>query len=157
MIDRHFYFLKDEYFDTFKDNNLMKNKESIDGKIANRPCFYAFKDNNTNLYWLIPFSSKITKFKKIYQIKIEKYHRCDTIDFAYVLGYEKAFLIQNMCPTTEAFIENEYIDKNSKTPVMIDSISSKRIITKAKKVLTLERQGFKLLFTNALNIEKKLL
>ena len=50
---------------------------------------------------MIPFSSQTSKFKGIYNKKMQKYHRCDTIVFGEVLGHEKAFLIQNMCPITE--------------------------------------------------------
>lgn len=47
---------------------------------------------------MIPFSSRVAKFRGYYNAKIDKYGRCDTIVFGDVLGYEKAFLIQNMCP-----------------------------------------------------------
>ena len=36
---------------------------------------------------------------------MQKYHRCDTIVFGEVLGHEKAFLIQNMCPITEKYMK----------------------------------------------------
>lgn len=43
---------------------------------------------------MIPFSSQVSKFKGIYNKKMQKYNRCDTIVFGEVLGHEKAFLIQ---------------------------------------------------------------
>ena len=45
---------------------LMKNKETMNGQTHDRPCFYTFQDNSTGIYWMIPFSSQVSKFKKIY-------------------------------------------------------------------------------------------
>lgn len=153
----HFYYLYDQYFDDFPDPYLMTNKESMDGKLHDRPCFYSFKDEKTGLYWMIPFSSQVDKFKKVYQKKIDRYNNCDTIVFGEVLGYEKAFLIQNMCPVLEKYIKNEYYDSKAKIPVRVAEPLEKEIISKAKKVLALQRKGFKLIFPNVLYIEEKLL
>ncbi|MGM9947532.1 type III toxin-antitoxin system CptIN family toxin [Floccifex sp.] len=80
----------------FPDEKLMKNKEMVNGVVHDRPCFFAFEDNRTGLFWLIPFSSQVQKYKKIYAHKISKYGFCNTIMFGKVLGHEKAFLLQNM-------------------------------------------------------------
>lgn len=107
MINGHFYYLTDQYFIDFPDTFLMQNKETINGQAHDRPCFYAFKDETTGIYWMIPFSSQTSKYQRIYDAKIQKYKRCDTILFGDVLGHKKAFLIQNMCP-----IIDEYVKKN---------------------------------------------
>lgn len=39
MIDGNFYFFKDDYFRKFKDESLMKNREVINGKMHERPCY----------------------------------------------------------------------------------------------------------------------
>ena len=101
----HFYYIDDQYFKDFPDPYLMQNKEKVNGQLHDRPCFYAFQDSNTQLFWMIPFSSQVSKFKGIYNKKMQKYHRCDTIIFGEVLGHEKAFLIQNMCPITEKYMK----------------------------------------------------
>ena len=101
MNSGHFYYIEDQYFADFPDEKLMRNKETICGKPHDRPCFYAFKDESTGLYWLIPFSSQVTKFRTYYNSKILRYGKYDTIAFGEVLGHEKAFLIQNMCPITK--------------------------------------------------------
>lgn len=116
--------------------------------------FYAFTNDNF-IYWVILISSKVQKFEDLYSKKKEKYGRCDTIDFCDVLGRRRAFLIQNMCPITQKYILNEYIDPIQGS-VAIDSISETRIISKAKKVLALQRKGCKLIFGNVLDIEKRL-
>lgn len=151
----HFYFINNQYFIDFPDKSLMKNREVVNGEVHDRPCLYAFQDTNTGILWAIPFSSKVSKYKQIYQNKIERYGKCDTIDFGYVLGYEKAFLIQNMCPITDKYINNEYICNGC--PVQLDYKTQQRIIKKAKKVLQLQRQGKPLVFPDILHIESELI
>lgn len=157
MVGGHFYYIQDQYFVDFPDDRLMKNKEMVNGQPHNRPCFYAFQDEKTGLYWMIPFSSRVEKFRQYYDAKMQKYKKCDTIVFGKVLGYEKAFLIQNMCPVIERYIQNEYIDKRTADPVRIDGILEKELITKAKRVLLLERKNHHLIFPDVLAIEQKLL
>ena len=153
MYAGHFYFIKDQYFVDFPDPFLMQNK----GQAHDRPCFYAFEDKNTGLYWMIPFSSQTRKFKPIYQNKINRYGRCDTIDFGYVLGHEKAFLIQNMFPITPTYMKEEYIDSHSNIPVRINGAFETQLVQKAQRVLALQRRGTKLIYPDVFAIEKKLL
>lgn len=153
----HFYYIEDSYFVDFPDIYLMKNKETVNGQVHDRPCFYAFQDNSTGLYWLIPFSSQVSKFKNIYDSKMQKYKRCDTIVFGEVLGHEKAFLIQNMCPIASKYIKNEYFDARANVPVRVSGILERELKEKASKVLALQRKGAKLIFPNVLEIERKLL
>lgn len=152
----HFYFLTDQYFQRFSDPYLMRNKETVNGKLHGRPCFYAFLDERTQLFWVIPISSQIEKYKTIYQKKIERHKQCDTIAFAPIFGHESAFLIQNMCPVSLKYVFEEYLDQNN-IPVRIPGHLEAELIRKAKKVLTLQRQGFSLLFPDSLAIESILL
>ncbi len=145
----HFYFLTSQYFEDFPNSNAMKNKDAE----RNRPCFCAFKEND--LYWMIPISSQIKKFESVYSNKIKKFNKCDTIAFADLLGNKKAFLIQNMCPVTDQYIRNEYLDKHS-NPVRICERREKTIISQAKKVLNLHRRGTTLIFGDTLKIEEEL-
>lgn len=153
----HFYYLKDQYFIDFPDQYLMKNRERINGIFHDRPCFYAFQDRNTSLYWLIPFSSQVSKFRAIYQSKINKFNQCDTIVFGNVLGHEKAFLIQNMCPASRNYIKNEYLDSRANVAVRIDGVLERELLTKARRVLALHRRGIRLIFPDVLEIERQLL
>ena len=70
MKEKHFYFINSKYYIDFPDNNLMQNKETVNGISHGRPCFFSFIDETTNLSWLIPISSKVGKYKRIYN-KIE--------------------------------------------------------------------------------------
>jgi len=153
----NFYFLTDRYFTDFPDPQLMRNKESMEGSLHDRPCFYAFRDNRTGLYWMIPFSSKVDKFKTIYQKKIKRYGKCDTLLFGDVLGHEKAFLIQNMCPVTPKYIKNQYMDAAAGLPVRLDGAFERKLIQQASRVLALQRKGIQLIFPDVLAIEKALL
>ena len=153
----HFYYIDDQYFIDFPDPHLMQNKETINGQLHGRPCFYAFEEKSTGLYWMIQFSSQVSKFRTYYNKKMQRYHRCDTIAFGNVLGYEKAFLIQNMCPVTSVYIVNEYIDKRTRVPVRVDGVFEKELLEKAKRVLALQRKGVPLIFPDVLAIEATLL
>lgn len=153
----HFYYITDQYFIDFPDPFLMNNKETINGQPHDRPCFFAFPDPKTELYWMIPFSSRTIKFHNEYNKKIAKYKRCDTIVFGDVLGHEKAFLIQNMCPISKNYMRNEYFDNRSLLPVRIDGRIEKELISKATRVLLLTRQGKRLIFPDVLAIEAALL
>ena len=149
--------MKDQYFLDFPDDSLMKNREMVDGKLHNRPSYYAFKDHGSKVYWMIPFSSKLIKFENEFNKKIAKNGICDTIAFGFVMGEKKAFLIQNMCPVTEEYIENEYIDKATGQAVQVSESLQHELNTKAAKVLSLLRKGRNLIFPDVIAIEKVLL
>lgn len=152
-----FYFLRDTYLSEFDDAYLIKNREAINGQEHNRPCFFAFQDFNTLLYWIVPISSKTKKYEKLYSDKLARNGYCDTLVFGEVLGRKKAFLIQNMCPILPEFVENEYLDPLTQQPVRLNGVTEREIISKAKKVLALHRKGIKLIFPDVLLIEKSLL
>lgn len=151
----HFYFIKEEFFDDFSEPLLMKNREETNNKSGKRPCYYAFKDSKADLFWMIPISSKVEKYKAQYLKKMKINNRCDTIAFGNVLGHEKAFLIQNMFPIIEDYIDAEYFDRNSQA-VRVEGNFEKSLLKKARKVLMLERQGIKLIFPDILLMELEL-
>ena len=152
MILKHFYFISDSFYKDFPDPALMKNKEDGHG----RPCFLAIQDDE-GLFWMIPISSKVEKFKRIYAYKTKDGKRCDTIYFAKVLGNERAFLIQNMFPITDKYIVGEYKQNSTGNPVMISEIDAKKILEKFKTVLALVKHGNKhLVFPDVLSIAKTL-
>ena len=153
----YFYFIDEQYFLDFQNEQLMKNKEKDYNSSHNRPCYYAIKEEKSNIYWMIPISSKIDKYKRLYQLKIKRYKKCDTIVFGNVLGSEKAFLIQNMFPITDRYVSKVYYDLSSNEFVKVDNILKQELYEKAGRVLSLERKGVKLLFVNALEIESKLI
>lgn len=148
LVEGHFYFLDDSYFDEFADKNLMRSDE--------RPCFCAFQEQKTGLFWMVPISSRVLKYKKVYDDKISRFGKCYTIVFGKVLGYEKAFLIQNMCPVTSEYVREEYFHHDK--PVKLELSVQKMILENAKRVLAMlrGRQMTNLILPNVLEIEKKL-
>lgn len=165
MDEGRFYFVKDEFFEKFDPNHtLMQNKEVVDGKEANRPCFFAFPDkNNDKIFWLIPVSTRVNKYKRIVAHKAQRRAEnnlppieCDTIRFGEVLGHENAFLIQNMFPITTSYILNQFLDKNSKLEVRVSKLLEQDIISRAEKVLILQRKGRNLIFSDIYTIYTQL-
>ena len=151
-----FYFLKEEYFKTFPDNNLMRNHEKINNELHNRPCFYALKDRtNKEILWMIPISSKVEKYKSLYSAKISKYGSCDTIVFGEVLGQERAFLIQNICPVTSKYLSEQYM-KDDKA-VKISGITEKILRRKTEKILRLSSKNNKVVFPDIKKIKQELI
>lgn len=158
MINGNFYFLSDEYFVCFEEENLMKNKEVIEGAEHNRPCYYAFKDEeDERILWMIPVSSRMEKYEKQYNRSIEKYGLCDAISLGYLKGNKTAFLLQNMCPVTEKYILNEYVDAQNHNAIKISNGLKKELNAKARKIIRLANQGKKLTFTNVIRIRQRLL
>ncbi len=148
-----FYFIKDEFFELVKDKELCANKE----RGTKRPCFYCFKDKEyQNLIWFIPISSKLEKYKRIYEAKIKRSRIVDTIVFGYVEGEERAFLIQNMFPTTKEYIIEKYI--RQERDVVVNKRLNKELQTKASKILNLIEQGYnKIVFPDIISIKEILL
>lgn len=147
-----FYFIKQEFFEKVKDELLLKNKGD-ENKI---PCYYCFKDlKNSDILWFIPISSKVEKYSKIYNYKLQKYKIVDNIVFGYVEGEKRAFLIQNMFPTTEEYIIEAYIKQNRY--VNVNKELKKEIERKANKILKLVEKGYKgLVFSDILKIKENI-
>lgn len=151
-----FYFISDQYYVDFPDPYLMQNHEEENGKAHNRPCFYAIKDTETQLLWMVPISSQIDKYKKIAASKVKKFGRCDTIVFCDVAGIERAFLLQNMFPVSEKYISNIYLNARTRKPVRLTFENQSTILRAFRKVYARMRRGMKLVFPDVLAIEAKL-
>ena len=150
----HFYFIDDSFFVRFSGTNLMINHISDDTGSHNRPYLYCFTDKN-GLSWYVPISSQINKYQSIYNQKTQNNKKCDTITFHNVLYRNRAFLIQNMCPITDNYIINEYLENNSSVTVTKSTFID--VKQKSIKMLSLQRKGNRYLLTNVLKIEQELL
>ena len=78
----------------------MKNHER--GK--KRPTYFTIKDKD--ILWFIPISSKVDKYQKIIDKKIEKYGFCNTIIIRKIADEYSAILLQNAFPTLEKYIDH---------------------------------------------------
>lgn len=155
----YFYFIKDLFFEMIDDQELMKNKENGN----KRPCYYCFKSKEyEDIIWFISVSTKIDKYQKIYnnkiqkQIKLGKNPSVDTIVFGNVANTYSAFLIQNMFPVTKKYVESQYI--KNRVPIRLSNKLQIEIIYKANKVLNLYKHGMKnIVFPNIDRILEQLL
>lgn len=147
-----FYFIKDEFFDKINEKLLCLNKREK----SKRPCYYCFKDTKDEyIFWFVPISSKIEKYKKIYIEKEQKYGKVDNIVFGYVEGEERAFLIQNMFPILEKYIIEKYIKQ--KRDVIVNKELKIELKRKANKILRLVEKGYRnLVFPDIIEIRKLL-
>ena len=150
------YHLKDEFFSKVKkdasDNSLMENKEN--GNY--RPHFYCLEDEKVKgLYWVVPISSKVEKYRLIQEKKINKFGKCNTIVIGLFAGKENAFLIQNMFPVTAKYFD--HIHRVSNLPITIHSEVKESIETNVKEVLSLTRAGENVLFADIEHIERLML
>ena len=134
----------------------MGNHKSSGTRRKDRPYFFIFEDQRTGLYWMIPVSSRVWKYKPIYESKLRKTGKCDTIIIAKIQGQERVFLLQNMCPVTIRYIENEYMDENS-NPIVLDRATENLLKMKGRLILSLYKRGYHVIFPNVAEIEKKLL
>lgn len=150
--DGRFYFIKDDFFRTVNDKTILLNKDNGN----KRPCYYCFKDyKNDELIWFIPISSKVDKYKKIFNYKLNKFGKVDTIVFGKVNSDERVFLIQNMFPVTIKYIEEKY--KRNNIDVKITYTLRKEIEEKANFILKLAEQGKRVVFTDIFRIKEILL
>lgn len=137
MLEKGFYIIKDEFFEYVNEPYLKGNKKN------NRPHYYCFKDHDSDLLWMIPLSSRIEKYKKIVK-KVEKNNkRCDIIHIVKLdNNKESVFLIQDIFPITEKYIEREYTIANNHFRITSEKVALD-MEKKAKKVIKLLKNGIK--------------
>ena len=152
--DGKFYFIKDEFFDVFKDYGLMLNKEN--GK--KRPCYFCFRVKyNKEIIWFVPISTKYEKYKNIYDNKKLKSGNRPVYNFVFgeVVGKKSVFLIQNIFPTTEEYILEKYITENKDVEIALNVRN--KVIAYSRQVIMQAEQGINIPFYNILEMEKLLL
>lgn len=145
------YIIKDEYFLKFPNPKFMDNKGE------SRPHYYAVRDND-GLFWMIPISSKVDKFKaKIAEVE-EKAGagNCFLFAIATVSGRERAFVISEMFPVTEEYILRPYTVKGMPLVIRNEEIQ-KTMKTKALRFLKMVNKGYVKSPLNIMSIKKNLL
>ena len=143
------YHIKNEFFELVKDKYLMSHKE--DGNY--RLHFLAIQDNkNKELYWMIPISSQVEKYKKIIVKKVKRYGKCNTIIIGKFAGRENAFLIQNAFPIIGSYLDHVHTVENK--PVTIHSKLERELSVNLREVLAMYRQGIRLIFPDIEKIQR---
>ena len=137
------YHIKDSFFSDVLDSALMSNKEN--GNY--RPHYYAIEDlNNTDVFWMIPISSKVSKYKKIIESKIKRNGKCSTIVIGKFAGKENAFLIQNAFPIKSIYLDHVHTIQG--TPITVHKNLDRELRTKLKEVIAMKKRGINLFFTD---------
>lgn len=145
------YHIKNEYFKKVKDDKLMQNKENG----AYRPTFYCLRDEKTTLLWMVPLSSRVEKYQDIYNKQVEKYGNCLTIILAEFDGKKTAFLLQNMFPVTEYYLDHVHTRNNNPIPVKYSVRQA--VSSNMKKIRQLHAHGKKIVFPDISRLENIML
>lgn len=140
LVTSGFYILKNDYFVDMADPYLKNNKD------GNRPFYYCVKGekDGKDIYWMIPLSSRIEKYRNIINSRTTANKPCDGLYIAKLpSGVESAFLIQDVFPTSAKYIEREYTlgGNHLILPYQKDVLEIDR---RTRKVLALIRRGIKL-------------
>ncbi len=86
-----FYIIKDKFFEDVSDPYLKGNK------VGNRSHYYCLEDTSIGIYWMIPLSSCIDKYKRIMEKKEKAGKPCDILHIVKLDdSRESTFLIQDM-------------------------------------------------------------
>ena len=146
----YLYHIKDEYFDVANDDSLMQNHE----KGKKRPTYFTIKDKD--ILWFIPISSKIDKYQRIIDKKIERYGVCNTIIIRKIADNDAAILLQNAFPILEKYISHVHTMKDGKPLKVIDSLKEE-ITNDFKYMMSLKKSGINLFFTDIDRIKEIML
>ncbi len=132
-----FYIIKDKFFEDMPDPYLKGNKA------GNRPHYYCLEDTSTGIYWMIPLSSRIDKYRQIMEKKEKAGKPCDILHIVKLDdSRESAFLIQDMFPITEEYIEREYTIAGNHL-ILTSEHTAREIEQKARKVMGMLKRGIK--------------
>ena len=145
----YLYHIKDEYFDVVNDENLMTNHER--GK--KRPTYFTIKDKD--ILWFIPISSKIAKYQKIIDKKVERYGICNTIIIRKIADSDAAILLQNAFPTLEKYID--HVHTVDGVPLIVPTDLQNEIKRLFKNMIGLKKRGTNLFFTDIDTLKQKML
>ena len=146
IIEGKLYFIKNEFLEKYNPKyHLMENKEEG----TKRPTYFCFRDKkDKNILWFVPMLSKYDKYLKVYNsIKSKKRIEPNNFVFARNLAGKKAvFLIQNMFPTLEKYIEQEY--KKAGISIKVPKAVKEEIDRKTRDIFALTNKGIIATFTN---------
>ena len=129
----------------------MQNKEGG----TYRPTFYCLRDNKTSLLWRVPLSSRVEKFKAIHDKQMAKYGKCLTIVLGEFDGKEAAFLLQNMFPIRDYYLD--HIHTRNDNPVPVKHSIHREVTTRMKKIRQLHSKGKKVVFPDIDRLEQIML
>ena len=145
----YLYHIKDDYFKKVNDENIMSNQEYQ----KKRPTYFTIKDND--ILWFIPLSSKVDKYQKLLDKKVQKYGTCDSIIIAKIVEDDSAILLQNAFPTLEKYIDHIHMINGA--PAKVGTDLQKEILLKFKRLMKLNDRGIKVFFTDVDKLKQQML
>ena len=128
---------------------MMQNHE----KGKKRLTYFTIKDKD--ILWFIPVSSKVDKYKKIIDKKIERYGFCNTIIIRRIADEDAAILLQNAFPTLEKYID--HVHTIDGVPLKVPTDLQNEIKNLFKNMIGLKKRGTNLFFTDIDYIENLML
>ena len=140
------YFIAEDFFELVNDPFLKINKST-----GMRPHFLLLEDLDGFL-WMVPLSSRVSKFEKIIENKIKKNRPHHGIAIAKIKGLKRAILFQDMFPIKKGFILSEYKIEDAHFGIGNKSQLSE-FISQGMKVNRIINNGYKLTPTSP-DIEK---
>lgn len=130
----------------------MQNKENG----TYRPTFLCLRDTrNEGLLWMVPMSTRVEKFKAIRDKQQAKYEKCLTIVIGEFDGRKAAFLLQNMFPITEKYLD--HIHTRNGNPVPVKYIIAQEVRSNMQRLRQLINRGKKVVFPDVQRLEKLML
>jgi len=130
-----FYVISDRFFQEVNDPYLKGNKQ------GNRPHYYCLQDTSDGIYWMIPLSSQVEKYQRIIDKRLAAKRSCDTLHIVELDNNRKsAFLIQDLFPITEEYIQREYTVAGNHLMLTSEHVA-REIEKKARKVIGMLKRG----------------
>ncbi len=118
-----------------------------------RPTYFTIKDGD--ILWFIPISSKVEKYQKIIDRKIEKHGFCNTIIIRTIGGSPAAILLQNAFPTLEKYID--HVRTVDGVPLSVSTELQDEIKSLFKNMIGLKKMGTDLFFVDVDRLKQKML
>lgn len=80
ILSGNLYFISNAFFEKVNDPFLKINYQE-----TKRPHYFALYDEKTKLFWMVPCSSKVAKYRGIIQKKKERHKAADAIQIVKIL------------------------------------------------------------------------
>lgn len=131
-------FVVDDFFELVNDPFLKTNK----GTGHSRPHYFAIQDKfESDIFWVVPLSSKIQKFDRIVDRKIQANRPHDGLKKVKIRNREGYLLFQDMFPTKKEYL-TEY-KQSGKTVQLKENNDLNELTKQAYAVVGLLMKGVK--------------
>ncbi len=130
-------FIDDAFFVKVSDQNLKINYET-----TKRPHIIAFKENDRDLFWVVPCSRQIDKYTKILNRKIMRGVEDKGIMMVQIDGFKdkSALLFQDMFPVTQKYMIP--YTRNEVTASICNTTIFRKILNNSHYCVNRLREGF---------------